>query len=114
MIPLRKRGSFYSLVETFSLFYRYLTPIHPWLLFLLYTEIDVHYDEDKINLKIADDFNKINSNHSTIFQIFLCIMYSIFKLNQIYNGFVELVEAGREFCHDTVRKKNNFMHFFKI
>jgi hypothetical protein len=104
MFDVTLKGSLYSLVETFALFYRFLIPIHPWLLFLLYVEVNVNYVEDKINLKIADDFNKINTNHSNIFQIFLCILYGIFKLNQIYNGFVELVQAGREFLNDTVSR----------
>lgn len=98
----------YSLVETLSLFYRCLVPIHPWLLFLLYNEPNLNFVEDKINLKIAEDFNKINTNNSTLFQIFLCILYCIFKFSQIYYGFLAVYQAAKDFIYNPVRSFSLF------
>jgi len=42
------------------------------------------------------------ANGSTLFPIILCIMYIIFKINQIYTTFNELMQSTRELFLDMV------------
>lgn len=108
-IPLRKRGNFYSTIETIGLFYRYLIPIHPWILYLVYSEPSVKLLEKVTDLSVTEEMSVANSaiksSTSTIFPLFLCILYLIFKLNQIYSGFNELVQSARELLLNMVTKK---------
>ena len=52
-----------------------------------------------------------DAKSSTLFPIILCIMYIIFKINQIYNTFNELVQSTRELFLDMVKK---FLLFFVL
>jgi hypothetical protein len=64
--------------------------------------------------KLLDPTNKIILNDPTstkaletttqskAFPIFLCILYIVFKLNQMYNGFNELAFSVQEVLLDTV------------
>ena len=47
----------------------------------------------------------VDAKSSTLFPIILCIMYIIFKINQIYNTFNELVQSTRELFLDMVKHK---------
>jgi hypothetical protein len=108
------QGNVYSAMENCALFYRSLTPIHPWLLFLMYSEsvsleklLETTLDptsktglltDSSITTKALDN----NNNASKAFPIFLCILYIIFKLNQMYNGFNDLLQSVQELLLDTV------------
>merc|ERR1712127_725766 len=109
-VPLRKRGNYYSAIEQLGQFYRILTPIHPWILFLLYSPPDMMFIEKLSNernaliesskgsmptanagpLSSLPLYSTSSTSSSKNFPIFLCILYVIFKLNQVYNGFSEL------------------------
>lgn len=109
-LPLRKRGSFYSTVESVGLFYRYVTPVHPWILYLLYSEspnvqlpsIDTSAiggaSAASLLPAAASNADLLSPPHvsPTFFTVFLCILYVIFKINQIYNGLNEVVRSLRE------------------
>lgn len=82
IMPLRKRGSFYSLIENVALFYRSLIPIHPWILFLFYADTNIIQKPQSSNSTSETPVD--SSQESTTFLIFLCIFYSIFKLRQLY------------------------------
>jgi len=80
IIPLRKRGNYYSVIETIALFYRSLTPIYPWVLFLMYSDPIVHQSfqlqTNAQQIKTADSTDpKHEVNSSTAFPIILCVLY---------------------------------------
>lgn len=112
------QGSFYSTVESVGLFYRYVTPVHPWILYLLYSESPnvqlPSIDTSAIGGASASLLPAAASNADllspphvspTFFTVFLCILYVIFKINQIYNGLNEVVRSLRELL-------GNFVSFF--
>jgi hypothetical protein len=105
IVPLRKRGNFYSTVETLALFYRCLTPIHPWILFIMHSDASLKLVEDIVTssnelAKLDQAAKHIDVKESTFFPIMLCILYTIFKINQIYNCFNELAQSIRELFLD--------------
>lgn len=110
IIPMRRRGSFYSAIEAFALFYRSLTPIHPWILYILYYETNIQIstlpiDNTKLDKQIFDESSSITSAGHTWsgFSTLLCVMYIVFKLNQLYNRFVDLQTSFTDILNDTVR-----------
>ncbi|RNA41043.1 RING finger and transmembrane domain-containing 2-like [Brachionus plicatilis] len=74
---IQTRGNFYSTVEAFGSLYRSLIPIHPWILFLF------HFEDS-------------NQSPKTL-PLFLCIVYIILKLNQLYSLIIEFVKCIHEF-----------------
>lgn len=100
IVALRKRGNYYSTIETFALFYRCLTPIHPWILFIIHSEANLQLGDVLVDVQQAASGTPNTSKTSTLFPIILCVLYAIFKINQIYNSFNELVESTREFYMD--------------
>lgn len=90
IMPLRKRGGYYSLIESSALFYRSLTPIHPWILFIFYTEKSLSVAPQTTLIptevtSVATASTSINNEQSTVFLVFLCILYFVFKINQLYH-----------------------------
>jgi len=103
-IPLRKRGSYYSTIETFALLYRSLTPIYPWILFILYSE-QINNMQSLVTLEPGRKFDdsiltEQTSNGSTFFPILLCIIYSILKICQLYNLVALSVTSVKELMGD--------------
>jgi hypothetical protein len=94
------KGHLYSTIETLGYFYRCLTPIHPWILFLLYSDPNSHLLSTNIDLQL----NKQTSSNSTFFPLLLCIMYSVLKLNQLYTRYIELSESFNELFGNMVNK----------
>ena len=98
VMPLRKRGSYYSLIESGALFYRSLTPIHPWILFLFYADQTVEMTSgDKPGSDIP-----FQNRESTTFLVFLCIFYTVCKLNQLYSLVKDLRVSYKEMKEDMV------------
>ena len=105
-MPLRKRGGYYSLIESSALFYRSLTPIHPWILFIFYTEkaTTMALSSQSESHSTTDAIAKtIQNNESTIFLVFLCVLYFVFKLNQLYHIFKALRQSVKDLNGDLVR-----------
>lgn len=109
IMPLRKRGAFYSLIETSTQFYRSLTPIHPWIIYLFYADqkdVTTSIDHPTIpSANLTDVSNQqptefssltLQNRESTFILIFLCILYTICKLNQLYNMGKELWASFRD------------------
>lgn len=106
-------------MESVGLFYRYVTPVHPWILYLLYSEspnvqlpsIDTSAiggaSAASLLPAAASNADLLSPPHvsPTFFTVFLCILYVIFKINQIYNGLNEVVRSLRELL-------GNFVSFF--
>ena len=104
-------------MESLGLFYRYLTPIHPWILYLLYSEspnmqllsldssnsaaanVEVDLKKHLSNNGIDDSNNTVSP---TLFTVLLCILYLIFKLNQIYAGIFDIARSFRELLGNLV------------
>jgi len=122
LVPLRKRGNYYSVVETFALFYRSLTPVYPWILFLMYTDPSVQSIQIQpfaSDLNKSIDFvsseNKKNEIHgSTAFPIILCILYFICKMNQLYNRFIEVIQSFKDLFNDSVSTSLTIKGFYMI
>lgn len=114
VIALRRRGSVYAAIEHSALFYRSLTPIHPWLLFLTFntaptissTTTNTNTSRDTEILAMALNENNISNSSSSsessgAFAIFLCILYIVFKINHMYNGLPELLHSIQQLLLDT-------------
>ena len=106
VFPLRKRGNVYSVIENIGLFYRSFPPIRPWLFFLTYSETSLL--EKLLNssdqLKVTND-TIANLGHSTTsqaFPILLCVLYFIFKVNQMFNCLTQLTHAVKEMFNESV------------
>jgi hypothetical protein len=120
LVPLRKRGNYYSVVETFALFYRSLTPVYPWILFLMYTDpsvqsIQIQPFASDLNKSIdfVSNENKKNEIHgSTAFPIILCILYFICKMNQLYNRFIEVIQSFKDLFNDSVSKSLTILKIY--
>lgn len=108
VIPLRKRGNYYSVVETIALFYRSLTPVYPWILFLMYTDSTMQTQSIQLTTSLSNKSNdllnerKHEASSSIAFPIILCILYFICKLNQLYNRLVELFQSVKDLVSDLV------------
>jgi hypothetical protein len=99
------------------LLYRSLTPIHPWILFLLNSEQNVQLLKQTSNALVTtvttttipvDSVAKLNVNELsttsiTFFPVVLCIIYLICKLNQLYNILNETISVIKELYGDMVK-----------
>lgn len=91
-VPIRKRGHYYSNVELIGLLYRSLLPIHPWILFLLYSK---NNSTDLIN-----EITTQEEQSYSMFPLILCIVYIIVKLNHLYTRYLELSQSICELLRD--------------
>ena len=94
------------MVETIALLYRSLTPIYPWILFLMYADMSGQSFQLKnpLDLNKSDDLTidkKPEANSSTAFPIILCILYFMCKLNQLYNRSIEVIQSIRDLISDS-------------
>lgn len=89
------KGSFYSAIESYGLLYRSLTPISSWITFLLYSETSASLLLKDKQLETENSIPATSSGTST-FAIFLCILYAIFKLNQLYGRYIEFKQSFNE------------------
>lgn len=105
IMPLRKRGGYYSLIESSALFYRSLTPIHPWILFIFYTEKSLSVAPQTTLMPtdvttVATVATAIYNEESTVFLVFLCILYFVFKINQLYHILKNLRQSVNDLNSD--------------
>lgn len=77
VLPFRRKGKFYMLVEILSQFYRSLVPIMPWVFFL-----------------------KDDSHGGKWFSILLLVLYIVFKGADLYGRLKELRKGLRKFLAD--------------
>jgi len=97
------KGNYYLGIEYVGIIYRCLIPVHPWILFLLHT----------------DNTNDDTLGNSTFFPIVLCILYGLFKLNNMYNLYTEATNAFCQVFSHNVRLSSvvfllRFLKHFKL